>query len=95
MSKTLDGCNYYWRDLRKEPLFFSKRNFGGGSLMVWDAFNSCGKLNLHFPSSRMNSIEFQNVLNECLLPYIAEKSDQKVIFQQDTAAIHVSRPSKQ
>uniref|UniRef100_A0A915EPL0 Tc3 transposase DNA binding domain-containing protein n=1 Tax=Ditylenchus dipsaci TaxID=166011 RepID=A0A915EPL0_9BILA len=27
-----DGFSYYWRDLRKEPRFFSKRNFGGGGL---------------------------------------------------------------
>lgn len=30
-----DGLRYYWHDLRKEPRYFSKRNFGGGSLMVW------------------------------------------------------------
>ncbi|RCN41211.1 hypothetical protein ANCCAN_12849 [Ancylostoma caninum] len=33
----LDGCDGqegYWRDARKEPRFFSKRKFGGGSLMV-------------------------------------------------------------
>ena len=63
--------------------------------MVWGAFKSWGKLNLHIPSSRMNSIEYQNVLTECLLPYIAENSDQKLNFQQDNAAIHVSRSSKQ
>ncbi|KAK2578417.1 hypothetical protein KPH14_012769 [Odynerus spinipes] len=28
-----DGYNSYWRDLRKDPRYFSKRNFGGGSLM--------------------------------------------------------------
>jgi len=28
-----DGLNHYWHDLRKEPLTFSRRNFGGGSVM--------------------------------------------------------------
>ncbi|KHJ99009.1 hypothetical protein OESDEN_00999 [Oesophagostomum dentatum] len=37
-----DGNLFYWRDLRKEPLRFSKRNFGGGSLMVWAAFSAYG-----------------------------------------------------
>jgi hypothetical protein len=27
-----DGFNCYWRDLRKEPQYFSKRNFGSGTL---------------------------------------------------------------
>ncbi|CAD6198713.1 unnamed protein product [Caenorhabditis auriculariae] len=35
-----DGYAHYWRDLRKDPMYFFKRNFGGGSLMVWAAF--CG-----------------------------------------------------
>ena len=30
-----DGFKYYWHDLRPEPEWFSKRAFGGGSLMVW------------------------------------------------------------
>ncbi|UMM13991.1 hypothetical protein L5515_001994 [Caenorhabditis briggsae] len=35
-----DGFNSYWHDLKKDPLHFSKRNFGGGRLMVWGAFSS-------------------------------------------------------
>nr|CDJ82037.1 similar to predicted protein [Haemonchus contortus] len=34
----LDGSDrnkYHWRDLKKEPVYFSRRNFGGGGLMVW------------------------------------------------------------
>ncbi|KHJ98626.1 hypothetical protein OESDEN_01380 [Oesophagostomum dentatum] len=34
----LDGCDgqgSYWHDIRKEPMYFSRRNFGGGSLMIW------------------------------------------------------------
>uniref|UniRef100_A0A182S088 Uncharacterized protein n=1 Tax=Anopheles funestus TaxID=62324 RepID=A0A182S088_ANOFN len=29
-----DGFIGYWRDLRKEPEYFSRDNFGGGSLMT-------------------------------------------------------------
>jgi hypothetical protein len=65
-----DGFNGYWRDLRKEPQYFSKRNFGGGSLMVWGAFCSHGKLSLAFPSTKMNSEEYQGVLTDKLLPFI-------------------------
>ncbi|VDP48585.1 unnamed protein product, partial [Heligmosomoides polygyrus] len=37
-----DGYRHYWRDLRKEERVFSRRNFGGGSLMVWTAFSGHG-----------------------------------------------------
>ena len=36
-----DGSQYYWHDLRKKQLF-SKRLFGGGSVMVWRAFSASG-----------------------------------------------------
>jgi IS30 family transposase len=38
-----DGYRHYWHDLRKEPLLFSKRHSGGGSLMIWAGFSSRGK----------------------------------------------------
>lgn len=62
-----DGFTGYWHDLRKEPVYFSRRNFGGGSLIVWGAFSSHGKLSLAFPSGRMTSPEYQQVLEEKVL----------------------------
>ena len=61
-----DGFNCYWRDLRKEPRFFTTRNFGGGSVMVWAAFCSVDKLQLRFTISKMNSAEYIEVLNASL-----------------------------
>uniref|UniRef100_A0A1I7XQM1 Transposable element Tc3 transposase n=1 Tax=Heterorhabditis bacteriophora TaxID=37862 RepID=A0A1I7XQM1_HETBA len=43
-----DSCHSYWRDLRKEPLHFSTRTFGGGSVMVWGAFSDMGLVDLAF-----------------------------------------------
>ena len=40
-----DGYAYYWRDLRKEQKYFSNRNFGGGSVIVWGGFHRGGKRN--------------------------------------------------
>uniref|UniRef100_A0A7I4Y9Z6 Histone-lysine N-methyltransferase SETMAR n=1 Tax=Haemonchus contortus TaxID=6289 RepID=A0A7I4Y9Z6_HAECO len=34
----LDGAKCYGRDLEKDLEQFSRRNFGGGSLMVWGAY---------------------------------------------------------
>lgn len=86
-----DGNHSYWRDLRKEPRYFSTRNFGGGSLMVWGAFCKHGVLPLAFPSTRINSQEYIRVLEEHLLPFLDQQCQQKWTFQQDNAAIHTSR----
>lgn len=89
-----DGYRHYWRDLRKEPLFFSKRNFGGGSVMVWGAFNKFGTLNLEFTSSRMNSSDYIQVLDNSLLPFLNENRECPFIFMQDNARIHTSRQTR-
>lgn len=89
-----DGFHSYWRDLRKEKRIFSKRNFGGGSLMVWGAFCADGLLRLSFPSCRMNSVEYQKVLESSLIPFLCQKK-KKYVFQQDNAAIHVSSSTKE
>lgn len=89
-----DGYNSYWRDLRKQPRYFSKRNFGGGSLMVWGAFSAKGTLELAFPSCRMNSSEYIDVLRMNLLSFLNQNREQKYIFQQDNASIHCSKQTK-
>ncbi|CAK9796279.1 Transposable element Tc3 transposase [Anthophora plagiata] len=86
-----DGYNSYWRDLRKEPRYFAKRNFGGGSLMVWGAFHTNGMLKLAFPSKKMNSDEYISILQNNLLPFLQENNTINWSFQQDNASIHTSR----
>ena len=41
-----DGSQCYWHDLRKERQLFSKRLYGGGSVMVWETFSASGKADL-------------------------------------------------
>jgi hypothetical protein len=67
-----DGVKYYWHDLRNEPLRFSRRGHGGGSVMVWAAFSSTGRVKLAFVPKRMNSIQYQFVLRRSFLPFFAE-----------------------
>uniref|UniRef100_A0A915E2V4 Transposase n=1 Tax=Ditylenchus dipsaci TaxID=166011 RepID=A0A915E2V4_9BILA len=86
-----DGFTGYWRDLRKEPKYFSKRNFGGGSVMVWGAFSSLGKLELQFISTKMDAREYQEVRSHSLMPYLHSHCRQKLGYQQDNAGVHVSR----
>ena len=40
-----DGSQCYWYDLGKEKQLFSKRQFGGESVMVWGAFLRLERLN--------------------------------------------------
>lgn len=86
-----DGFNGYWRDLRKEPLYFSRRNFGGGSLMVWGAISEDKPLEIQFTSTRMNSEDYITVLRSSLINFLKENRQKQWIFQQDNAAIHTSR----
>jgi transposase len=83
-----DGYNSYWRDLRKEPMYFSKRNFGGGSVMCWAAFSARGKIPFAFVSHRMDSREYIQVLKNYLAPFLQDNDD--LTFQQDNAAVHTS-----
>ena len=85
-----DGYRYYWRDLRKEPRCFSKRNFGGGTVMVWGGFYQGGVLEIAFISTHMSSADYQDMLRCHLLPFIAHHNTERFTFQQDNAAIHVS-----
>lgn len=90
----LDGVHSYWRDLRREPRYFSRRNFGGGSVMCWAAFSSFGTLPIQFPSSRMDSQEYQTLLTNTLLPYLRKNRRHFLVYQQDNASVHVSQSTK-
>jgi hypothetical protein len=75
--------------------YFSKRNFGGGSLMLWAGFSYYGKTTLAFTSFKMNSRAYITVLQGHLIPFIMNVHEGEAIFQQDNAAIHVSRETKE
>ncbi|CAD6192399.1 unnamed protein product [Caenorhabditis auriculariae] len=85
-----DGYAHYWRDLRKDPMYFSKRNFGGGSLMVWAAFCGNGTVALSFIGTRTNSQDYQQLLAQHLLPSLRRRRRANMIYQQDNASVHAS-----
>jgi len=90
-----DRYSCYWHDLRHKNTCRSKRNFGGGSVMVWGAFSDKGKLPLCFIGNRMDSMAYNKLLSDNLLPYVEEFFDAGFIFQQDNASIHVSKRSRE
>ena len=89
-----DGNAYYWHDIRKEKLIFSRRQAGGGSVMVWGAFSSEGKLGIQFCTGRMNSKQYTNILEDKLLSYWLSPDKNSMLFQHDNAAVHTSAETR-
>ena len=85
-----DGFKYYWHDLRKEPRIFSKRQFGGGSIMVWAGISFNGCTDIAYISTRENSINYIETLERFMIPQFYEFCGLNGVFQQDNAAIHSS-----
>jgi predicted transcriptional regulator len=85
-----DGYQYYWHDLRKEERVLSRRNYGGGNVMVWAAFGSKGKASIAFITNRLDSEDYITMLETHLLPCIKKIGGKNAIFQQDGASIHRS-----
>ena len=94
----LDGPDrfaYYWHDIRREEKLFSRRQGGGGSVMVWGAFCFHGKSELAFVGSHMNLTKYCEVLKSYLIPAASSIYRDGYIFQQDNASILVSRETKE
>ena len=86
-----DGYAYYWHDLRKENLIFSKRSRCGGSLMVWIGVSFDFKAHLYVLDKTFTSAEYTLVLNTCLMPVVnqmLQSSGQQPTFQHDGASAH-------
>lgn len=89
-----DGYSYYWHDLRKEPRIFNKHHSRVGSLMVWAGFSFNGRTDIAILNGKQNAINYQNVLQEYLLPVWDEISGENGIFVQDNASIHTANTTK-
>ena len=83
-----DGYKYYWYDLRREPKYYSKRAFGGGSLMVLAAIGWNGKSELVFINGRLNSKKYKEMLEMYFLPFVGRISGDTWTFQQDNCKVH-------
>lgn len=88
-----DCYSCYWHDIRDKSVVRSKRNFGGGSVMVWGAFHYGGKLPICYITTRMNSSKYNELLEDVLISFLDENSEDSFTFQQDNASIHVSKQS--
>jgi len=85
-----DGFSFYWHDLRKSERFLSRRQNGGGGVMVWGAFCESGFSKLAFLSGNQDAVKYTRTLNDYLLPFAREKFSETWLFQQDNASIHTA-----
>jgi hypothetical protein len=86
-----DGWQYYWHDLRKEPLIRDTSQAGTAGIMVWAGFGTLGKTELVFCSSKMKSADYITLLDNHLIPYLPLCVEPEPIFQQDNAPMHKSK----
>ena len=89
-----DGWMGYWHDLRKEPEVFSRRQNGGGSVMVWAAFSWEGVSKLVFVRGKQASPDYIRTLQVNMLEFMEQKHGNSALFQHDNASIHASRMTK-
>ncbi|GBL74151.1 hypothetical protein AVEN_231040-1 [Araneus ventricosus] len=85
----MDQMVFDTSDLRKEKEIFSKRTFGGGSVMVWGNFVTEGTTPIVFVQGRMNSESYVDILADNLLPEAPLITSEDYLFQQDNASVHV------
>jgi len=92
-----DGWSYYWHDLRKDELVFSKRQQGGGSVMIWFGFSWDRATPVVFIEENLNATRYKNILSTHLAPLvdsIEEIYDAEAIFQQDNARAHTAHATQ-
>ncbi|KAF0707113.1 hypothetical protein AaE_013767 [Aphanomyces astaci] len=89
-----DGLKCHWHDLRKETHVLSKRQWGGGNVMVWAGFSTVGKTKLCILDGFQDSTAYIWTQPEYLLPFIDLHYRRDSIFQQDNAPIHSSIETK-
>ena len=74
----------------------TKKQQGGGGLMVWGCILHQGVGHLYHIISAMNAIQYCKVLEEVLIPSIHDAGMQEwnLTFQQDNARAHMAHISK-
>ena len=75
-----DAFKYYSHNLRTDKAVAMSRNFDGGCLIVWTAFNY-SKMSICKICIRMNAEKYINLLEDCLIPFIEENHEENVILQ--------------
>lgn len=90
-----DGAAYYWADTRVDKKYFSRRQQGGGGVMVWGCFCWRGKPALAIIPNTMNALNYCEMLDEYLLPWVDATYYGEWRFQQDNAPVHTAKVTEE
>ena len=78
-----NGFQMYWHAKNFPEENYSTSYSGGGSLMIWWAFSSSGKLKLQFVSGRQKAADFVKMLNDLSL---AQEGSSSIRRRMDFSA---------
>ena len=78
----------------RKKFFFSKRQFGGGTLMTWGYFLFNGVGSLAFTSAKMNTEDYKNFLKSICCQMQLIWLVKKWVFHLNNTPIHQSRLMK-
>lgn len=86
-----DGLDKHWTSQESPGPMRQRRNFGGGSLMVWAGMHYRGTTPICFVSTKMDSDYYIQLLDEVLITFVDDNCGPEFVFQQDNASIHRSK----
>lgn len=90
-----DGFRDYWHDIRKEEVIFSRRQQGGGSVMIWAAIGWDFKSDITFVEGKADSVRYQKVVEEHVHKIKQHFEHREWLFQQDNAPVHSSKSTQE